>query len=139
MRIHVIDGLLGHDEATCSILRIEHPATDAEPRPEEAAQAILDLYEHTETGDTPLGSDANAVVLEIGKDTAPWLVAALTGAVLDDFEYPRTAVFAPVTGQPGQALCIFAGDMLHYRGRTLPYREVDRAGDAAGAQTTAGR
>ena len=82
MRIHVIDGRLGNDEATCSILRIEHPATDAEPTPEEAAQAILDLYERTETGDSPLGGDANAVVLEIGKDTAPWLVAALTGAIL---------------------------------------------------------
>ena len=139
MRIQIIAALLGNDEATCNILRIEHPATDAEPRPEEAAQAILDLYEHTETGDTPFGSDANAVVLDIGQDTAPWLVAALTGAVLDDFEYPRTAVFTPVTGQPVQALCIFAGDMLHYRDRTLPYREVDAAGDAANAQTTAGR
>ena len=43
-----------------------------------------------------------------------------------------------MTGQPGQALCIFAGDMLHYKDRTLPYREVDAAGEAAGAQTTAG-
>ena len=126
MRIHASDGLLGHDEATCSILRIEHPATDTEPTPEEAALAIVDLGERTETGNTALGADANAVVLDIGKDTAPWLVAALTGAVLDDFEYPRTAVFTPVTGQPGQALCIFAGDMLHYKDRTLPYREVDR-------------
>ena len=139
MRIHVIDGLLGNDKATCNILRIEHPATDAEPTPEEATLAILDLYERTETWETLLGGDANAVVLEISQDTAPWLVAALTGAVLADFEYPRTAVFAPVTDQPGQALCIFAGDMLHYRGRTLPYREVDAAGEAAGAQTTAGR
>ena len=139
MRIHVIDALLGNDKATCSILRIEHPTTDAEPTPEEAALAIVDLGKRTETWETLLGGDANAVVLDIDQDTAPWLVAALTGAVLDDFEYPRTAVFAPVTGQPGQALCIFAGDMLHYRDRTLPYREVDAAGDAANAQTTAGR
>ena len=139
MRIHVIAALLGNDEATCNILRIEHPATNAEPTPEEAALAIVDLGKRTETWETLLGGDANAVVLDIRQDTAPWLAAALSGAVLDDFEYPRTAVFTPVTDQPGQALCIFAGDMLHYRDRTLPYREVDAPGEAAGAQTTAGR
>ena len=63
MRIHIIDGLLGNNEATCSILQIEHPANDAEPTPEEAALAIVDLGERTETGDTPLGGDANAVVV----------------------------------------------------------------------------
>ena len=90
MRIHIIDGLLGNNEATCSILQIEHPANDAEPTPEEAALAIVDLGERTETGDTPLGGDANAVVLDIDQDTAPWLVTALTGAVSSTTSSTRT-------------------------------------------------